>query len=98
MEDLAIFCDEVIKSCSEEIKNIPTNFNNKKVTCETQTFYILFAFLLITIPLLIADSIYCYLMKYHRKHLLPFHNTNNKQVQCSNGPPVLRLTNQTSQE
>ena len=61
-------------------KTIPTNFNEKKVTCKTQNFYIPLAFLLITIALLIAVSIYCYLMKYQvkQKHLLPFHVTNNK--------------------
>ena len=43
-------------------------------------FYILLAFLLIIIALLIAVSIYCYLVKYQakQKHLLPFHNTNNE--------------------
>ena len=30
MDDSAITCDEVIKSCDEEIKTIPTNFNEKK--------------------------------------------------------------------
>ena len=51
----------------------------KKATCKTQNFYILFGFLLITIALLIAVSIYCYLIKYKskQKHLLPFHVTNN---------------------
>ena len=45
-----------------------------------QNFYILLAFLLITIALLIAVSIYCYLRKYRakQKHLLPFNFTNNK--------------------
>ena len=33
-------------------------------TCKTQNFYILLAFLLIAIVLLIAVSIYCYLIKY----------------------------------
>ena len=52
----------------------------KNITCRTQNFYILLAFLLITIALLIALSIYCYLTKYQTKlkHLLPFHNKNNK--------------------
>ena len=47
----------------------------KNATCKTQNFYILLAFLLITIVLLIAVSIYCYLIKYRakQKHLLPFH-------------------------
>ena len=36
MDDLAIPCDEIIESYNEEIKTIPTNFNEKKVTCKTQ--------------------------------------------------------------
>ena len=40
-------------------------------------FYILLAFLLITIALLIAVSIYCYMIKYQTKHLLPFHGIKN---------------------
>ena len=43
----------------EEIKTIPTNFNEKKLVSKIQNFYILFAFLLITIALLIAVTIYC---------------------------------------
>ena len=62
-----------LESCDEEIKIIPPNFNEKKVTCKTDRFHILLAFLLITIALLIAVSIYCYLIKY-QKHLLPFQN------------------------
>ena len=40
----------------------------------------LLAFLSIIIALLIAVSIYCYLIKYRakQKHLLPFHDTNNE--------------------
>ena len=49
MDDSTINCDERIRSFEEEIKNIPTNFNEKKPTCKTQNFYILLAFLLITI-------------------------------------------------
>ena len=40
------------------------NLNEKKTTCKMQNFYILLKFLLITIVLLIAVSIYCYLIKY----------------------------------
>ena len=42
-----------------------------------QGFSTLLAFLLITIVLLIAVSIYCYLIKYQtkQKHLLPFQVT-----------------------
>ena len=53
MDDSAIICDEVIKSYNEEIKTIPTNFNEKNITCKTQSFYILLTFLLIAIVLLI---------------------------------------------
>ena len=62
----------------EEIKAIPTNFNEKKLSCKTQSFCILLAFSLITIALLITVSIYCYLIKYQPKDLLPFHNKKNK--------------------
>ena len=81
MDDLAIICDEVIKWYDEEIKTIPTNFNEKNMTCKTQSFYILLAFLLITIALLIAVCIYCFVIKYRakQKHLLPFHDTKLKQ-------------------
>ena len=30
MDDSGIICDEVKKSCDEEIKPIPANFNEKK--------------------------------------------------------------------
>ena len=67
MDDSTIICEKVIKSYDEEIKAISINFNEKKVTCKTQDFYILLTFLLITIALLIAVSIYCYLIKYRAK-------------------------------
>ena len=54
MDDSAIICNEVIESRDEELKTILTNFN--------KNFYILLVFLLTTIALLIAVSIYCYLM------------------------------------
>ena len=63
MDDSAIPCDEIIESYVEETKTISTNFNEKKETCKTQKFYILLAFLLISIAFLITVSIYCYLMK-----------------------------------
>ena len=49
-------------SYNEEIKTIPTNFNEKEATCTTQNVYILLSFLLITIVLLIPVNIYCYLI------------------------------------
>ena len=64
MDDSAIMCDEVIVSYNEGKKTIPTNPNEKKATCKTQNFYILLAFLLITIAILIAVSIYCYIKKF----------------------------------
>ena len=38
-------CYDVIKSYDKEIKTIPTNFDEIKVTCKTQDFYVLLAFL-----------------------------------------------------
>ena len=75
MDDSVIICAEIIETYDEE-----TNFNEKKPTCKTQKFYILLAFLLVTVALLIAVSIYCYLIKYggKQKHLLPFQFANNK--------------------
>ena len=55
-----------LESCDEEIKINSPNFNEKKVTCKTDSSYILLAFLLITIALLIAVSIYRYLIKYQK--------------------------------
>ena len=73
MEDSVIICDEIINA--KETKTI-----QKNITCKTQNFYILHAFLSVSITLLIAASTYCYLIKYRaeQKHLLPFYNTNNK--------------------
>ena len=75
-----IMCDEIIESYDEETKTIPTNFNEKTATYKTQNFYILLAFLLITIALLIVVNIYYYLIKYRakKKDLLPFYVTNNE--------------------
>ena len=72
MDDSAIICDADIKSYNEKI-----NFNKKKPIFKIQNFYVLLAFLLSTIALLIAVSIYCYLIKYQGKHLLDFDKTNN---------------------
>ena len=66
---------------AEEKETIPINFNLKKATCKTRNIYILLAFLLITTALLIAVSIYCYLIKYRvKKHFLPFHVINDKLI------------------
>ena len=47
-----IICDEII-----DVKE--TNFNEKNITCKTQSFYILLIVLSITITLLIVVRIYC---------------------------------------
>ena len=74
---LASIMDDSMIISDEKIKTIPTNFNKKKVTCKTQSCYILLVFLSITIALLITVSIYCYMIKYQTKHLLPFHGIKN---------------------
>ena len=38
MDDSTIICDEVIKSCDEETKNIPTNFNEKNWSVKQKVF------------------------------------------------------------
>ena len=57
-------CDKVIESYNKEKKTIPTNFNEEKIT----------------IALLVAASIYCYLIKYQaiQKYLLSFQVTNSE--------------------
>ena len=82
MDDSAITFDEIIdaEANSSDVETVPTNFNEKNITCKTQNFYILFDFLLITIPLLIPVNIYSYLIKYQAKqnHFLPFHDTGTE--------------------
>ena len=70
MGDSAITCDYVIEWYDEEMKTIPTNFNDKKYA---QSFYILLAYLLIAIALLIAVSVHCYLIKYQAKKNIYYH-------------------------
>ena len=65
IDDSVITCDEV----REETK----------VKLYKKNFKIFLTFLLITIALLIAVSIYCYLIKYKAKqHLLPFYIPNKE--------------------
>ena len=77
MDDSAITRHECFEE--EETKNVPIIINEKKENWKTQNLYILLAFLLITIALLIAVSIYCHLIKHRakQKHLLPYHVINN---------------------
>ena len=71
---LASIMDDSVITCDEIINVKETNFNEKNITYRTQNVYILLVFLLTTITLLIAVSIYCYLIKYRTKLLLPFHD------------------------
>ena len=75
-----ITSDEVIEADAEAKSNEETKTIPKNVIRKTKNFYIFLGFLLITIALLIAVSIYCYPMKYKakQKHLLPFYITNNE--------------------
>ena len=88
MDDSMIMCDEIIESYDEETKTIPTNFNEKTATYKMQNFYILLAFLLITIALLIVVNIYYYLIKYRAKKKIYYHFTsqitNQKKLCISN--------------
>ena len=61
-----VVSNDDVKSYDEET-TFPTNFSEKKGTCKTQNFYSLLTFLLITIALLIAVSIYCDLSNIKRK-------------------------------
>ena len=56
------------KSYNEETKTIPKN-----IICKTKSFYILLAFSLITIVLLIVFSIYFCLIKYKAKQKMYCH-------------------------
>ena len=67
----------------------------KKTTCKTQNCHILPVFLLIIIVLLIAVSIYCYLIKYRakQKYWLLFHVTNNALKKFIHGWYKLKMSN-----
>ena len=52
MDDSVITCDEIIE------ETVTTNFNENKSTYKTQNFYILLAFLLITVALQFSDKIW----------------------------------------
>ena len=78
IDNSVITCDKII----EETKTVWANFNEIKVTCKTKNLYTLLIILNITIALLIAFSIYCYLIKKttekKKNHLLPYYITNGK--------------------
>ena len=71
----------MIQRCNEIVEQtVSTHFNEKKQSVKHKMSIFCFAFLLITIALLIVNSIYCYLIKRwaKRKHFLPIDNTNNE--------------------
>ena len=66
-------CDEIVIVMRDlSTKKINTITRNVTSTAFINS-HILHTVLLITITLLITVSIFCYLKKYQRKHLLPFH-------------------------
>ena len=71
-------CDETIETKTVPTKSISTKASLTKST--SMDFYILLAFLLITIALLIAVSIYCFFIKYQTKQkpLLSCYYTTRK--------------------
>ena len=75
MDDSAITCDGIIESYKDE-----KNYMKKEQPIKHKISIFYLHFFKITIALLIAVSIYCYLIKYQakQKHLLPFNFTNNK--------------------
>ena len=82
--DSVVICNEII----EETKAIPTKSTSTKTVPTKSTskfFYILLAFLLITITLLIAISIYLIKHQSKQKHLLPYRVTSNlKETDITN--------------
>ena len=62
IDDSVITCNEII----EKTKTFPTTFNEKNLTCETNSIFFLPS-LLITVALLIAVSICCDLIKCRAK-------------------------------
>ena len=73
IDDSVIMRDKIINA---EKNTVTTNFNEKNAICKIKVYYFLLAFFLMTILLLIAASIYCYLKQ---KHLLPHYITDDSQ-------------------
>ena len=74
IDNSVIMCHEIIDVTKTALtKTVPTK-------CTSKNFYIFLTFLLITIALLIAVTIYCYLIKYgaKQKHLLTCPDISNK--------------------
>ena len=69
-----------MKLLRKKQKQLQQILMKKNAVCKKKNLYILLAFLLITIALLIAVSIYRYQIKYRakQKYLLQFYVANNK--------------------
>ena len=66
IDDSIITCDEIIEVTKNiPTKAVPTNFNEKLITCKIRSFYILFVFLSITISLLITINSLLLNIHYH---------------------------------
>ena len=76
MDDSTIISDEII-DVKKRILMKKSNLYNAK-------FLYFTCILLITIAIMLAVSIYCYLIKYWAKNLLPFHDTKLKQFCIDN--------------
>ena len=72
MNDLVIACGVIIE---EETKTVTGSFTEEISVYKTKKFFILLVFLIITDALLIAVSIYRFLINFKakQKHLLPFY-------------------------
>ena len=70
IDSSVITCNEIIGT----IKTVPTKTVLTKIT--STSFYILLAFLLTAIALLITISIYWIKYRAKQKHLLRYHDTN----------------------
>ena len=67
-----ITCREIVDAEAEansydKEKKLLQQILIKKSICRKENIYVLLAFLLITIQLLISDSSYCYIIKYQAK-------------------------------
>ena len=73
-----------MKLLKKKQKQLQQILMKKNAICKSKFFYILLAFLLITVALWVAVSIYCYLLKYgaKQKHVLRVHDTNNELNQA----------------
>ena len=79
---LASISDNSVITCDEIIFAVEKSTISKNIICEKNFLYISLVFLLITITLLIAFSIYFCLIRYKakQKHLWPYYVTNNKLI------------------